>query len=216
MTVREIYTAYKIMPTLQMHQLRAGAVAKLTCNSFDGEVEAHDVITACLLHDMGNIIKSDFSAFPEFVEPEGEAYWTAVKEDFIRRYGSDSHKANVAIMRELGVPEHVAQILDDSGFSRLQEILHDGSTELKLLQYADMRVGPHGILSMEERLEEGRERYRGKNKSYYDSDEEYEKLHIAAQNLERDIFKSTTIRPEDINDITAAPVIEKLWEYEVA
>src|SRR3989344_8748672 len=101
-TPREIYSAYKIMPSLQLHQLRVAAVAKLLCEGCTKPINEHDVILACLFHDMGNIIKSELSYFPDFTEPEGVEYWERVKADFVEAYGTDSHTANIAIAKEIG------------------------------------------------------------------------------------------------------------------
>ena len=78
---REVYSEYKIMPTLQLHQLRVAAVARLVCDHLTHPINTRDVILACLFHDMGNIIKSNLNHFPEFCEPEGTAYWEKVKAE---------------------------------------------------------------------------------------------------------------------------------------
>ena len=58
-TPREIYTAYKIMPNLQLHQLRVAAVGKLICDNFNppagGTVNERGVILARLFSHMGKI-----------------------------------------------------------------------------------------------------------------------------------------------------------------
>src|SRR3954471_17109842 len=109
--VSEIYSKYKIMPALQQHQLRVAAVAAIICDSLPG-IDKEAVITACLFHDMGNIIKSDLSYFPEFTKPEGIVYWGKVKQDYIRKYGRDEHTATIAIAKEIGLPEKVMNCLD--------------------------------------------------------------------------------------------------------
>ena len=204
------------MPNLQLHQLRVAAVGKIICDSINIPVNERDVILACLFHDMGNIIKSDLTYFPDFIATEGIHYWEGVKADFVTRYGTDSHAANVLIMKEIGLSEKKVALLDASGFSRLSEICANDSWELKTLQYADMRVGPRGVLTLDERLSDGRIRYAAHKKAYYDTDEGFKKLSSLAHELERQIFAETAIRPEDITDASVAPIIAQLWEYPVS
>ena len=45
------------MPNLAMHQLRVAGVAMQICESLDTNIDTNSVVKACLLHDMGNIIK---------------------------------------------------------------------------------------------------------------------------------------------------------------
>ena len=83
------------MPNLQEHMLRVAAVASLVCDNFNEPLPKDDIITACLLHDMGNIIKSDLQYFPEFIKPEGLDYWQKVKDEYIEKYSRDEHKATI-------------------------------------------------------------------------------------------------------------------------
>ena len=166
---------------------------------------------------MGNIIKSDLNYFREFVEPEGLEYWQSVKDDFLKKYGADHHVANAAITGELGLPADVVALLDGVGFSHLKNVSGIDSHELKIVQYADLRVGPLGILSIEKRLIEGRERYiatRRRDHPYSDSD--FEELMRTAEKLEKQIFVSVTISPDDITDTEVAPLIEELRTYPIA
>lgn len=217
-TPRELYKQFRIMPSLQLHQLRVAAVAKLICDNATAPVDTNDILLECLFHDMGNIVKSDLRYFPDFVEPEGVEYWETVKQDFFKKYGTEQHEANAAIAREIGLSEHIIEMMDNTGFSKILDIVGSESRELKICQYADSRVGPRGILSLDGRLAEGRERYVAgrKGRQYYDTDEGFEKLSNAAHELEQQVFALTSIRPEEITDETAAGVLEELWEYPVA
>ncbi len=220
-TPREIYAAYTIMPTLQLHQLRVAAVGKLICDNFRKPINTHDVILACLFHDMGNIIKSDFSAFPDFCEPQGIPYWESVKNTFIEKYGVNSHQANVAIAGEIGLPESVVALIDGIAYSKMASILEGSSYERKICEYADTRIGPRGVLSQQERMLEGKWRHDKRKKEaeerlepYY-VDSGFDTLLHLAHGVERQIFAETALTPEAINDRAVAPLIEELWAYKV-
>ncbi len=229
-TPREIYARYRIMPGLQVHQLRVAAVGKLICDSFssgggsasDGKkpINTRDVVLACLFHDMGNIIKADLAQFPQFLEPQGREYWEGVKEEYIQKYGTDTHTATVAIAHEIGPSANVLAYIDGFGFSRLGATRASTSYEQKIAEYSDLRVSPYGICAMEKRLAEAHTRYlRVHDEVALDgvphARERFEELFQAAQKIERQIFSHTTIVPGDITDAAVAPIIEELWKYAV-
>jgi len=57
-SVWEIYTAYTVLPSLQLHMLRVAAVAKVICDNWIWEdFDKEATMTSCFLHDMGNILK---------------------------------------------------------------------------------------------------------------------------------------------------------------
>lgn len=196
------------MPTLQDHQLRVASVASMICDSLPG-VNKEAVVTACLYHDMGNIIKFDLSYFPEFVQPEGLGYWEGVKQEYIKKYGTDEHVATKEIADAINMTFDAKDCLDGIGFSKVVERVQDPSFEHKICCYADQRVGPHGVLSIEERLQEGRKRYAGRTDKVIAS-ERFETLASALQELERQIFENSLISPDEISDEGIEPIISKL------
>ncbi len=195
------------MPNLQLHQLRVAAVGKLICDNYNQQVNGRDVILACLFHDMGNIVKFKLDVFPEALQPEGLEYWEKQKAETIQKYGAKQHRVSETVAQELGLPDSVIHMIGTSGVSRLPEILASDSNELKVLQYADLRVAPAGVVSLTERFEDFARRY----PSDKDSD-----LFGKGKELEGEIFACTSIKPEDINDTSVAPLIEELWEYPVS
>jgi hypothetical protein len=216
-TVQELYDAYRIMPGLQLHQLRMAAVAKTLCDNSTREIDEHAVLLACLFHDMGNIIKSDLTIFPEFLEPEGESHWRLVQRDFIQKYGEDTHVANVRIAHEIGLPSAAISLIDGIGFSRLVQIAERGSFEQMLCEYGDLRTGPHGVLSLDGRAYEGRERYKGRpGHAVSESEERFTVLLAAAHEVEKKVFAEATIAPDDITEQSVRGLFPELREYKVA
>jgi hypothetical protein len=193
-----------------MHQLRVAAVAKLVCENFTKPIDADNVVLACLFHDMGNIIKSDLSYFPEFLEPEGLAYWQTVKDGFIQKYGTEEHIAMLSIAKEVGLPPAAINYLENIGFSKLENTAARDSFEIKICSYADMRVGPYRVLSIDERLAEGRKRYEGRKDSKAFATERFEVVANALHRVEEQIFSFEKIDPEDIAEETIETVLEDL------
>ena len=217
-TPRQLYAEYRVMPSLQLHQLRVAAVGKLVSENFKDPIRTRDVVLTCLFHDMGNIIKSELSYFPEFLKPQGLVYWQGVKDEYVKKYGADHHAANSAIARGMHLPESVCTLIDSLGFSKLEEVLKDPSLERKVCEYADLRVGPYGVLPLIERLLEGRRRYLETNKirPHYESEDSFRRLSESARKLEEQVLSNTSLARNDISDAAIQNSIEELQNYSVA
>jgi len=205
-----IYTEYKIIPNLQEHQIRVASVGKITADSLAGDIDRTGIVCALLLHDMGNILKFDFSVFPETLEPLGLAYWESVKEEYREKYGSDEHLATLLIAKELGVAERIISYIDSTGFTKIPYNLKEGSMEEKICNYSDMRVGPFGLLSLEDRMNEGWQRYKDRKDRTLARDEEREIIVRDAFLLEGSIFENSTLKPEDLNDVSIESTVKDL------
>ena len=202
------------MPQLAMHQLRVAAVAYTITQAIFEPIHDEELISACLIHDMGNILKFDLSIFPETLEPQGRDYWEGVTEEFRTKYGPDEHVATLAIAREIGVSERTLNIVDKVGFSMAVENEHAGSFEAKIACYADMRVAPQGIVSLAERLAEGERRYALR------ADRKKDDATLAAgaralESIERQIFARASDKPEDITALSCEKYIPMLKKYHI-
>lgn len=216
MTVGELYESYRIIPILQMHQLRVAAVGKTICDHFDRGIDTQSVVLACLFHDMANIIKSDLSIFPEALQPEGRDHWEQVKREYIEKYGESEHAAALTIAQEIGLPEAVRHLIAHIGFSQLEETRDHGSYELKIVEYSDCRVSPQGITDMATRLEDARVRYANKFTDIPTAPTRFNELLQAAYAVEGQIFEHVDIRPEELTEESLAGIIRELREYKIA
>lgn len=209
--ISEIYTEYKIMPVLQEHMFRVAAVASLICDNLDEKVNKEEIITACLLHDMGNIIKSDLQFLPELLKPEGREYWQKVKDGFIEKYGNADHEAHVQIAKEIGVSREVIRLIDQVRFSLLCVQKDGNDISAKITHYADGRADPYGIVSYEGRMEEAKVRYKDRDKLF--PLENREKLIECGKDIEKQIFAKCKIKSEDITNETVASIILRLKDF---
>ena len=211
-TITDIYNEYRIPPALQLHQFRVTGVALQIIGSIDVAVDADSIIVACLLHDMGNIIKFNLDYFPEFLEPEGLEYWQNVQNEYIEKYGRDEHQATLAIARELGMSEEVVANIDAVGFPNWCIASEHEDWNRKICVYADIRVAPKSVVSLEERLEDGMKRYGGK---YPELETKRFELYDCIRDIESQIFSHMTITPSDITDASIASRIEALKNFEI-
>lgn len=211
--IEQIYENYKIMKNLAQHQLRVAAVAKLICDNCNIGVTTDDVVKACLVHDMGNILKFDLLKFPEFLEPEGLEYWENVREELKEHYNTnDEHVATVEIAREIGVSQSVMECLSSIGFSKTTQAVNDSNFNHKICNYVDQRVAPYGVVSIEGRMEDGRKRYANSARASVNA-LNFEVIANDLKTLENQIFEHIRIKPEDITDEAIKPITEELKNY---
>jgi len=209
----DIYKEYKIMPNLVMHQIRVSAVAMQICESMDIEVDKESVVRACLLHDMGNIIKFQLDFFPEWNKPDILAYWQGVKEEYILKYGSNEHKASLLIADELGASVKIKDLVYCVDSASVEMIANEDDLNRKICLYADGRVSPFGVVSINERSLEAKKRYEDHPNKF---DEERRIFHNTNLNLiEKQIFSHTKIKPEDITDDSIKDYLKKLKNYSI-
>lgn len=161
-TIQEIYNHYHIPPNLAEHQLRVAAVVSWILDHWHGEeVNKEQIILTALFHDMGNIIKFDFSSeHTPFSYSEAERhYWESIKKEYIEKYGNDPHHATQTIVAELGNPYDIAPIVGGLGFRNSPKFLETKDLVSMIVQYADMRVSPYTVTSAEDRLLDFYKRY---------------------------------------------------------
>ena len=209
MRINEIYHKYKILPTLQTHQFRVAAVGKLIAENSTQQVEIQNIVTTCLLHDIGNIIKFTFDFNPESFQPEGIEYWKGVQAEFIAKYGNDEHNATLKIATEIGVSERILDLLQNVGFSNGKEIYESGDLNKMICAYSDHRVSPTGVLSLNDRIAEVTARYK-KSRPEFDTPENdaiTQTWLYYFQLMENKIFKNSKLKPEDINDSSICPLM---------
>ena len=211
MTITEIYDKYKINKGLREHMIRVAAVAKMICNSSCDDLDTENIITACLLHDMGNIVKTKFNLVSELFEPEGVEYYKKVQQEVFNKYGTKEHEVTLAILSEIGVADEIVKIINTTGLSSVPDIAKTGTIVEKIMMYSDLRVGIFGIVSLDVRLDDIKERY---TLEQYSSDF-LEVVRSLMKEFEKEIFENSKIKPEDITDKSTKEIQKKLWNWEI-
>jgi hypothetical protein len=214
MKISKIYEKYKIMPQLQLHQLRVAGVASVICDNFQKPIDKSSIISACLLHDMGNIVKFKLDLYPENLEPQGIDYWENVKNKYIKKYGKDDHIATNKITNELNINKNIQDIILSYGFAQATKTYKTTHLEYKIAVYSDMRVAPERVVSLNVRLAEGKKRYAEKINAKY-TPEEFEFNASLWKKIEKQIFSQCKIKPNDITEEKVQPLIEKLRNLKI-
>lgn len=211
--ILDIYKEYKIMPMLLMHQMRVAGVAMQICDSIDLEIDKESIIKACLLHDMGNIIKFNLDKFPEWNNPEGTEYWKDVKEEYISKYGHNEHYASIEIAREFGVSQYILDLINCIDSTHIENIVNDDDFGKKICAYVDNRVSPHQIVSVEEHSLDAKKRYEDHSHAF--SEESRLNFNKNLDLIENQIFSHCSIKPEDINNESIKKYLEKLRDFSI-
>jgi hypothetical protein len=206
--ITDIYSEYKIPLTLQEHMFRVASVIKYFLEKIDVNLDKKNMITAALLHDMGNIVKINFdndTPINNSYTHEQKEYWKNVKNEYVEKYGENTDIATLAICAELGVERSVINLLNNLGFEYICDISND-SLEKQILKYGDLRVGFYGIISLMERINDANARYDNLFSS---------KLIDCSKNMERQILSHSKIKAKDITEKSIRSYMEKLKDFEI-
>jgi hypothetical protein len=203
MTISEVYQTYNIMPTLADHQYRVAAVAKILCERSPEHLPINEIISGCLLHDMGNLIKFNLDNIPEgLVIPDIE-HWKKVQASMKETYGDDEHKATHTIAEELGVSPLTLDIVKYVGTRNAKEMLEQKNIPVLLATYSDFRVTPTEVTTLKERIDDLLKRYEGtvKYDGYVRDTATYFPIEAFLQ--ESLHIESLTITPEELTSTLA-------------
>ncbi len=207
----EIYNRFNVPPNLQRHLFQVAAVGKLIADSWKGpKLNREDLLAYLLLHDLGNLVKYDFS-HKELLTPEMQDkldYWKTAQQEARQKYGSDAHQATIAMVRTLGVPARVIALLEQDDFRNLEIVAAGNNWEQKIGKYSDYRAGPSGVVLLSDRIKDLRKRYAGKISIAHDP--ELKNLNNAMFLIEQQVISNTTLKPEDINEESVRKYVEKL------
>lgn len=162
MILKDIYKKYQVPPNLQQHMMRVAGIARVIDDSWLAHtLDQYTLLQACLIHDIGNLLKFDLINKANFLgeEEKNIEHWKKVKTEMTKKYGSDEHEATSAICKEINLPDKVMWIVENWGFGNFEKVLKSDNWEYKICVYSDHRIGPFGVVSLAERFAEQRKRY---------------------------------------------------------
>ena len=209
MNILEIYNKYHLPENLQMHMLRVAACSNLIIDNWNGPyIDKQAIIRVCLLHDMGNMVKiqENESKDIEFIK---------IRKEYFDKYGTNDHEINLEIGKQEGLTEKELKILDGKRSRKNEETLKSNSYERKICAYCDQRVALDGVVSIKERLEDTKVRYKNKPLSVWSNEEKANHLIDCSLGIEKQIMEHCILNLDDINDRTIKKYIEKLKKYDI-
>ena len=209
MNILKIYNQYHLPENLQMHMLRVAACTNLILDNWMGKTIDRKAITrVSLLHDMGNMVK-----IPE--EEIQDKDFIEIRRKYVREYGTNDHQINMIIGKKEGLTDKELEILDGKRSRKNEQTVKLDNYEIKICAYCDQRVAPDGVVSLKERLEDAKERYKDKPLSVWSNEEKANQLIECGLEIEKQIMEYCNLKPEDINNQSIQIYIDRLKEYEI-
>lgn len=208
MNVMQIYEKYIIPNNLQKHMLRVAGVSQIITTFWTGPtINKSAILSTCLFHDMANIIKFDFSKSSLFKEEDSrEDYWKKIQLQFIEKFGTDIHNATLTIAKEICLAPNVVSLIKKLKWENIQRVIESKDFESAITIYCDMRVGPHGILSLQDRLDNLKTRTTFADSAFYKK---------TAPHLEIMLQKYISIPLDSISDTQLNERFDALLKLEV-
>ena len=208
MNIIEIYNQYHLPENLQMHMLRVAACTNLILDNWTGKpIDRKAITRVSLLHDMGNMVKiPEEGQDREFIE---------IRRKYYEKYGTNDHAINMLIGKNLGLSNKELEVLDGKRSRKNEQTAKSSNYEIKICAYCDQRVAPDGVVSLKERLEDAKIRYKDKPLSVWSNEEKANQLIKLALEIEEQVMRYCKLKPEDINNQSIQPYIDRLKEYEI-
>ena len=209
MNIIEIYNQYHLPKNLQMHMLRVAACTNLILDTWTGKpIDRKAITRVSLLHDMGNMVK-----IPE--EEIQDKDFIKLRRKYFEEYGTNDHEINMLIGKNLGLNKKELEILDGKRSRKNEQTAKSDNYEIKICAYCDQRVAPDGVVSLKERLEDAKIRYKDKPLSVWSNEEKANQLIKLALEIEEQVMRYCKLKPEDINNQSIQTYIDRLKEYEI-
>jgi hypothetical protein len=165
MTVRQVYIEYQTPENLQTHMLRVAALSEIITENWTGiNIDKEAIITACAIHDIAKPVAFDIAKQAQYGMPEKEI--ENLKQLQIRikaKYGSDEHRATVGIAKDIGGSPEMVRLLDNVEWSYAPKLISENDLNSLIPIYCDMRIGPKGIMSLKDRINDLSKRTEGKD-----------------------------------------------------
>ncbi len=208
LTPNEIYEKLNIMPSIREHQKTVAAISLKICDSLSKKVNSDLIVTTCLLHDLGNILKGT----KNFAPKGEEEYWEKVKEETKVKYGESTDEATVNMIKSLKLSnedlilEHLSWIGGRNLSNKTNEDLKN--LEFVIAPYADSRVSPEGVVSIEERIKEAMSRHNFIN-------DKSEEIMQTLKRTEITVFQYSWMTPSEINNKTINPYLRRIEDFKI-
>ncbi len=209
MTTADIYAKFNIIPLLQQHQLRVAGVGAILCENIQIKVDKQNIVKALLMHDLGNMVRIRMDMLEEGFKPKGKQYWQNVKYELIAKYGDQDHEATIAMLKEIGVNSKIIEYVDAINWGTIGLATSSSDMNVKILNYSDMRVSPMGATTVQNRLNDLKERHRINSENYFSE------LTQDCLLLEKQIFEQSTLRPQEITEDKISTYFDQFLALEI-
>lgn len=197
MKVNQAYKVYQTPKNLQEHMLRTAALAGIILDNWVGaELDKDAIVKACTIHDIAKPMNFDLAKQAQFGVSESEIEELRQLQNHIKTtFGTEEHQATVGIAKEIGCSPNVVKCVDNLEWKYIPRLLEANDTSSLIPIYCDMRIGPKGILTLQVRLDELKNRAQGD-----DYEDNVKNGNALEQLISKNVnFDLNTITDEQIN-----------------
>lgn len=208
MITQDIYRKYTLPDNLQTHHLRVAALENIITDSWTGsKIDSNTIINTCLFHDIAKPVDFDPEKQERFVkDPQKLQTLKQVIIDMRQKYGTNEQEALQIIFQEIGLSKSEQRLAAQWDWHRLSEHIANQDYEAIICIYADMRVAPHGIESIDDRIDDLSQRSQVAQVT---------KLKTHGYTAERLIQKYTSKDIKRLSELQAIDIIEELKNKQI-
>lgn len=189
--ISHIYKTYNIPPSLQQHMLLVAGIGNIIAK----EIPSCDIelVTAlCMIHDMGNIVKfnveSDLSKKLSKQDNISIEKIKKIQTNIKTKFGNEHHSATENIVQDFTNNKKIITLLKQLDFKNATHIAKQECIELQIALYADYRIGPFGLVSLQERFNDLHKRYHNRPEHKL-NEQEVKQLQNAYSIIEKELEK---------------------------
>jgi len=224
--ITQLYKKYHVPKNLELHMFWVSALGQKIIDHWVGpKLHQKHTVSALLLHDIGNLVKFELNSswwlknMQKIVleETNSTNFLNNLKKaqtQMIKKYGKNSELANVAILKEIGVEKGIIELIEDHSWERLTVALNTENWEEKIVEYCDLRVIPNGLTTVENRMNDLRQRYQHRDSSWADQESFQSRLSLVKQ-LEDQLEERTNIQLKTITHKEIESLVLPLSNYEI-
>lgn len=209
MRTQRVYETYQTPKNLREHMLRVAALAEIILEHWTGKaLQTEAIVQACLFHDIAKPIHFDLSKQAEFgMSPRQIAHLEALQKRLTARYGSDEHQVTVQIVKDIGCLQTAVRLVNNFEWKYVPRLLRAGDIESLIPIYCDMRIGPKGIMVLQDRV--------GELKVRDHDTRNWDELLQAGEELERKLEQFVNIDLHKIEDRQLTSCFDHLLNLEI-
>jgi hypothetical protein len=192
MTVKDVYLKFSTPKNLQEHMLRVAALSKIITDNWTGPtLNSLPIVKTCALHDTAKPMTFDINKQAAYGATPDEITKLSDLQNLIKsKYGLVEHEAVIEMYKDLNMEENCIRLIKNFEWIYIPRLVGENDYESLICNYCDMRIGPKGILGLQQRLDDLKVRMGGEQ---YEEDTKNGKL------VEPLIMENTNI---DLNSIT--------------
>lgn len=133
---------------------RVAAVAQMITDNWKSVLPNNtEIVKACLIHDIAKPITFDPTKQHLYINDPNDLNDVLDVINYLRsKYGLVEHEALSKICVELDLSETVKNIVDLGEWNNTSLLVEKNNILPLILIYSDMRIGPDGLMNLEDRL----------------------------------------------------------------